>query len=143
MRKKKGKMKLKIDFISSIALDKKTDQKRINFILNKVKDGSILVINGVLTPDEEMGLIRETMRRVDDGFPGIEVCSLKKKLNGWGQFFDSLSNGRQRVSRSIWSGLTGKQPKINLKTGITLVGPAKIIKNIKKNPDSFSVMTEM
>ena len=140
--KKKPKMKLKMDFISSVTLDSKTGKKRINFILNKVKDGSILVVNGVLTPDEEMGLIKETMRRVDDGFPGIEVCSLKRQLKGWQQFFETLGNGREKVSRSIWSGITGKQPKTKLKTGITLIGPAKIIKNIKKNPDSFSVLAE-
>lgn len=141
MRKKskKFKMKLKIDFVSSVTLDSKTDQKRINFILNKVKDGSILVVNGVLTPDEEMGLIKETMRRVDDGFPGIEVCSLKKQLKGWGQFVETLSNGRKR----FWSGITGEPSKTKLKTGITLIGPAKIIKNIKKNPNSFSVLAEM
>jgi len=141
--KKKSKMKLKIDFVSSVTLDSKEGKKRINFILNKVRDGSILVVNGVLTPDEEMDLIRETMRRVDDGFPGIEVCSLKKQMKGWEQFFEAFGNGREKVSRSIWSGITGKEQKTKLKTGITLIGPARIIKNIKKNPDSFSVLAEM
>jgi len=80
---------------------------------------------------------------VDDGFPGIEVCSLEKQPKGWKQFFEPLSNGRKKISRSIWYGITGKKPKTKLKTGITLIGPAKIIKNIKKNPDSFSVLAEM
>jgi len=141
--KKKFKAKLKMDFVSSVALDGKTGEKKINFILGKVKDGSILVVDGVLTPNEEMDLIKETMRRVDDGFPGIEVCSLKKQLKGWKQFFDTLSNGTEKLSNSIWVGLTGKPKKMKLKTGITLIGPAKIIKNIKKNPDSFSVSAEM
>ena len=141
--RKKHRTKLKMDFISSEALNGKTGQKKINFILNKVKDGSILVVNGVLTPNEEMDLIKETMRRVDDGFPGIEVCSLKKELKGWKQFFEAFSNGREKLSTSVWSGLTGKPAKKKLKTGITLIGPAKIIKNIKKNPDSFSVIAEM
>jgi len=140
---KKSKMKLKLDFVSSVTLDGKPGKKRINFILNKVKDGSILVVNGVMTPDEEMDLIKETMRRVDDGFPGIEVCSMKKNVKGWKQFFETFSNGREKLSRSFWSGITGKTPKTKLKTGITLIGPAKIIKNIKKNPDSFSVLAEM
>ena len=143
MRKKSKKYKLKMDFISSVALDNKTGKKKIDFILNKVKDGSILVVNGVMTPDEEMSLIKETMRRVDDGFPGIEVCSLKKQLKGWKQFFETFSNGREKLSRSLWAGITGNPPKTKLKTGLTLIGPAKIIKNIKKNPDSFSVLAEM
>jgi hypothetical protein len=141
--KKNSKPKLKMDFISSATLDGKTGEKKINFILSKVKDGSILVFNGVLTPNEEMGLIKETMRRVDDGFPGIEVCSLKKQLKGWKQFFETLSNNTEKISNSILTGLTGKPKKAKLKTGMTLIGPAKIIKNIKKNPDSFSVSAEM
>jgi hypothetical protein len=141
--KKNSRTKIKMDFISSTTLDGKPQEKKINFILNKVKDGSILVVNGVLTPNEEMDLIKETMRRVDDGFPGIEVCSLKKQLKGWKQFFDTLSNGTEKISNSILNGLTGKPKKSKLKTGITLIGPAKIIKTIKKNPDSFSVSAEM
>lgn len=140
--KKKSK-KLKMDFISSTNLDSMAGDKKINFILNKVKDGSILVVNGVLTPDEEMDLIKETMRRVDDGFPGIEVCSLKKQMKGWKQFFEALSDGREKLSETLWSGITGQPVKTRLKTGMTLIGPARLIKDIKKNPNSFSITAEM
>lgn len=132
-------MKLKMDFVSSATLDKKTKKERINFILRKVKDGSILVIDGVMRPEEELDLIRETMRRVDDGFPGIEVCSLKKPTRGFQSLVEKFSEQRLRLIKT----LTGKLPeKTGLKTGITLVGPARYIKKIKKNPDSFSVLTE-
>lgn len=139
----KKRTKLKMDFVSSTILNGKAGKKKINFILNKVKDGSILVVDGVLKPEEEMDLIKETMRRVDDGFPGIEVCSLKKQTKGWKQFFETLSSGREKLASYIWSGITGKPSKTNLKTGLTLIGPAKVIKNIKKNPDSFSVLAEV
>ena len=125
---------LKMDFVSSAVLDEKPQKKRIKFILNKVKDGSILVVNGVMTPDEEMDLIKETMRRVDNGFPGIEVCSLKKEVKGFQFMMERFSDQKDRLQR-----LFGMSPKSRLKTGITLVGPAKIIKKIKKNPTSFSV----
>jgi hypothetical protein len=135
--------KIKMDFISSSMLNGKTGKRKINFILSKVKNGSILVMNGVLKPEEEMNLIKETMRRVDDGFPGIEVCSIKKQAKGWNQFFDVLSERTEKVQDYIWRNITGKSVKTNLKTGLTLVGPAKIIKGIKKNPDSFSVLAEV
>ena len=131
--------KMKIDFVSSVKLNGKTQKKKINYILGKVKDGSILVMDGVMRPEEEMDLIKETMRRVDDGFPGIEVCSLKKQVKGFKQIFETLTDRREK----IWNWLTGKQDQTNLKTGITLVGPAKLIKKIKKNPDSFSVLAEV
>jgi hypothetical protein len=33
--------------------------------------------------------------------------------------------------------------KTPIKTGITLVGPARYIKKIKRNPNSFSVLAEV
>jgi hypothetical protein len=141
---KKFKMKkLKMDFVSSSLLNGKSGKNKINFILNRVKDGSILVVNGVLKPEEEMDLIKETMRRVDDGFPGIEVCSIKRQTKGWGQFFEVLSERGEKLQDVFLQGLTGKSIKTNLKTGLTVIGPAKIIKEIKKNPDSFSVLAEV
>jgi hypothetical protein len=134
---------IKMDFVSSTVLDDKPRGKRINFILNKVKDGTILVTDGVLHADEEMELIRETMRRVDDGFPGIEVASLKKQTKGAQKMLESLSDQRDKF-QSLIAGLTGKAPeKTSMKIGLTLIGPAKLIKKVKKNPDSFSVLTEM
>lgn len=135
--------KLKLDFVSSVVLSEKDPTQRINFILNKVKDGSILVIDGVLKPDEEMNLIRETMRRVDDGFPGIEVCSLKKPVGFFDSFIEKFRDQKENIQR-IFGTLTGN-PSIttNMRTGMTLIGPAKVIKRIKKNPDSFSVIAEV
>lgn len=140
-KKQKRFKNIKMDFVSSTNLDGKPEKNKINFILHKVKDGSILVIDGVLTPQEEIDLIKETMRRVDDGFPGIEVCSLKKELKGFYGFFDKLSSGKDKLQNMFATSFTGKSIETSsLKTGITLVGPAKIIKRIKKNPDSFSVL---
>ena len=136
-------MKLKLDFISSSKLNNKAPKSRIEYILGRVKDGRILIMDGVLKPEEEMDLIRETMRRVDDGFPGIEVCSLKKSSKAFDYVYDKFMDQRdffQKVFRNI----TGKKAMVtNMRTGITLIGPAKIIKTIKKNPDSFSVMAEV
>jgi len=136
-------MKFKMDFVSSVTLDEKTRDKRISFILSKVKDGTILVTDGVLKADEEMDLIKETMRRVDDGFPGIEVCSLKKQTKGMQSVLEKVTDQKERFQNLIF-GLTGREEsKTSLRTGLTLIGPAKYIKKIKKNPNSFSVMTEV
>ncbi|GEM_PF-381516 len=133
----KKKLKLKFDFVSSEVLEKKDLKSRINFILSKVKDGSILVTDGTMSPEEEMDLIRETMRRVDDGFPGIEVCSLRKEPKGLRGFLEKISDQSLKIQKIF----TGKEPeKRKLKDGITLIGPAKLIKKIKRSPDSFSVL---
>lgn len=136
-------MKLKFDFISSAILESKPRDKRINFILSKVKDGTILVTDGVMSPEEEMELIRETMRRVDDGFPGIEVASLKKPVSGLARLIEKFSEQKDRV-KLFFASLRGeKKVFTSLKTGLTLIGPAKYIKKIKKNPNSFSILTEV
>jgi hypothetical protein len=133
-------MKLKLDFISSILLNEKTPPKRINFILNKVKDGRIIVIDGVLKPEEEMNLIRETMRRVDDGFPGIEVCSLRKPQKFYDAILERIMDQKEKVQK-LFGTITGNESvTTNVRSGMTLIGPAKYIKRIKKNPDSFSVL---
>jgi hypothetical protein len=131
---------LKFDFVSSAILEEKPKDKRIDFILNKVKDGTILVTDGVLKPEEEMDLIRETMRRVDAGFPGIEVASLKKPTKGFQAFLEKLTEHKERFQNLI-AGLTGSvQEKTSLKVGLTFIGPARYIKKIKKNPNSFSIL---
>ena len=138
----KGK-KFKMDFVSSETLNDKSQEKRIDFILSKVSDGSILVTDGVLKPDEEMELIKETMRRVDEGFPGIEVCSLKRETKGLEMMLERVTDGTEKF-QSFLGNITGKPVvKTTMRTGLTLIGPARLIKKIKKNPKSFSVLTEV
>jgi hypothetical protein len=134
---------LKFDFVSSTVLEDKSKDKRINFILNKVKDGTILVTDGVMKPNEEMELIKETMRRVDTGFPGIEVASLKKQTKGFQSVMERFSDQRERFQNMI-TGLTGTaHEKTGMRTGLTFIGPARHIKKIKKNPNSFSILAEV
>ena len=134
---------LKFDFISSAVLEEKPKGKRINFILSKVKDGTILVTDGVMKPAEEMELIKETMRRVDDGFPGIEVASLKKQTKGMQSVIERFSDQKDKFQNLV-AGLTGTaHEKTGLRTGLTFIGPAKHIKKIKKNPNSFSILAEV
>jgi hypothetical protein len=134
---------LKFDFVSSNVLEDKPKDKRISFILNKVKDGTILVTDAVMNPNDEMDLIKETMRRVDSGFPGIEVASLKKQTKGMISLVERMSDQKDRIQNLI-SGITGNVPeKSGMKTGLTFIGPSRYIKKIKKNPNSFSILAEV
>jgi len=130
---------LKMDFVSSNVLNRKSEDSRIRYILDVVKDGTILVTDGVLNPGEELDLVRETMRRVDDGFPGIEVCSLRRETDGYQRLFEQVSEQTNRVEKVLSKIIGREPPKADLKFGMTLIGPSKIIKQIKKNPNSFSV----
>jgi hypothetical protein len=139
----KLKKRLKFDFVSSSVIEEKEKEKRIDFILNKVKDGTILVTDCVFTPEDEMDLIRETMRRVDSGFPGIEVASLKKTPKGLQAILEAISNNTSKI-KNFFAAISGRKvEKTPTKIGITLVGPAKYIKKIKRNPNSFSILAEV
>ena len=100
---------LKFDFVSSNVLEDKPKDKRISFILNKVKDGTILVTDAVMNPNDEMDLIKETMRRVDDGFPGTEVCSLKKQTKGVQSVLERVIDQKERFQNLIFLNLLGRR----------------------------------
>jgi hypothetical protein len=137
------KTKMKMDFITADTLNKKQGSKRVDFVLSKVKDGTILVTDGVFKPEEEMDLIKETMRRVDDGFPGIEIASIKRPAKGMQSVFEKIIDTKDSMQNFV-NYLQGKETAgASMRTGITLIGPAKLIKKIKKNPNSFSVLTEV
>ncbi len=132
-----------MDFVSSDVLNNKSETNRINYILNVVRDGTILVTDGVLSSSEELNLVRETMQRVDDGFPGIEVCSLKRDVKGYQKLIEQALEQKYKVQKLFSMFDKKSKPKVNLKYGMTLIGPSKLIKRIKKNPNSFSVLAEL
>jgi hypothetical protein len=134
-----SKDKLKIDFVSSDVLGKKKIDARVKYILDVVKDGTILVTDGVMEPDQELDLIRETMRRVDDGFPGIEVCSLRKDLPGMQRMAEQFQDSANRFGNVLNKLIGREESQGGLRFGMTLIGPSRYIKRIRKDPNSFSV----
>ena len=139
-------MKLEMEFISSKAFAEKSMGERVKFILSNVKKNRLIVIDGILKPEEELKLVEETMKHVDDKFSGIEICSLRKELKGYKavfqKFIDSIP--KERILQLIKK-LTKKDLKItpDLKDGLTFIGPSSIIKKIKRREDSFKILAEI
>nr|WP_263641072.1 DUF2073 domain-containing protein [Methanobrevibacter arboriphilus] len=53
--------------------------KKIYMIIDKVKNGAVVVMEGGLTPSERAELIETTMREIDiENFVGIDVHTLEK-----------------------------------------------------------------
>jgi len=96
----------------------------IELIIEKSKKNQILVVEGKLGPVDETSLIETTMENIDKKFKGIEICSLNS--NGFEK--TSLSD---RIRDFILETIYGK------KRGLTIIGPASIIKQIKRDPDSI------
>ena len=112
-------MAIQIEFISSDALKPMDEQGKMEYILKSVKRDRIVVLDGMLSPVEEKNLIQETMKKIDGRFPGIEISTL-------GRNEDDL---RTKLIRLL-GGTLG---------GITVIGPSKLVKEIKKDPNRLNL----
>ena len=111
---------LKMDFISSDALRNQSSIEKISMIVEKVKKGELLVIEGGLEPEEEAELIETTMREIDvENFVGIDIYTLEK-------------------DESSFFGLSKKKT-----VGITIIGPANVMKAVKRKSNFLSMVASL
>ena len=106
-------MEIKMNLISEDKINSMTSTEKLRFVLDGVKSGNIVVLEGGLTSEEQMKLIELTMTEVDDDFPGIEM-----------------------------SGYPSKKGFLNIrkKTRLTVIGPAKMMHTTKKDKDLISAI---
>jgi hypothetical protein len=111
---------LKMDFLSSDALKNRTSMEKIAMIVDKVKNGDLLVMEGGLTPNEEAELIETTMREIDvENFVGIDIYTLEK-------------------DQSTFFGLSKRKT-----VGITIIGPANVMKTVKRKSNFLSMIAQL
>lgn len=115
-------MAVQIEFLSSKTLKQMSSERKISMVLDSVKSNMILVLEEPLSLDEERLLIRETMKIISKRFPGIEISS--------------LSPAEEDLRSSIIKLLGGKT------SGLTVVGPAHLVKEMKKDPNKLRVLTK-
>ncbi len=117
---KKG---IQLDFISSDVISSKSSLEKIDFIIEKIKNNVIVVLEEGLAPKEEAELIETTMREIDvKDFHGIE--------------FYRIDHREMRLRDRLASYISGR------KTGMTIVGPTRMVEAIKKESDGISVIAK-
>jgi len=102
-------------------------EDKLKRILKAVKDDKILLIEGRLDPLEESELIKRTMAEITKSFRGIEIASVDydfKGLDNWEKFKKSVAN-----------------MLLKKRSGLTIVGPASIVREIKKDPNRIELLT--
>jgi hypothetical protein len=110
-RKDKG---IAFNLISRQKITEFTSDEKLNFILKEVKNGKILVLEQGLTPMEQATLIERTMKEIEhDTFIGVE-------MEGYGEDNPTFIQKILGV---------GRRPRM------TLIGPANLLKMIKKDND--------
>lgn len=111
---------LKMDFLSSSALESSTSMEKVSMIVDRVKKGDLVVIEGGLTPEEEAELIETTMREIDvENFMGIDIYTVEK-------------------DKTSFFGLSRKKT-----VGMTIIGPANVMKEVKKKSNFISMIANM
>jgi len=111
--REKRNMNIKMDLISEDKVNSMGSMEKIRFVLDGVKSGNIVVLEGGLTSEEQMKLIELAMLEVDEDFTGIEMSGYPSKKG----FFN-----------------------LRKKTRLTVVGPAKTMHTIKKGKDWISAV---
>jgi hypothetical protein len=106
---------VRIDLISEERLAQMPSMEKIRLILDNVREGTIVILESGLSPDEQSTLIEMTMQEIfPDQFSGIEIETYPSKQRGSG-VLSRLMRGENETRR------------------LTVIGPANQLKMIRKD----------
>ena len=89
---------------------------------------SIVLLEGRLRKEEEADLIEITMENIDEKFKGIELAVINPE-----------KSDKENVFRKMKSGMMNMV--LGDRQGLTVIGPATVVSEIKKNPDKIELYT--
>ncbi|MEK6839533.1 MAG: DUF2073 domain-containing protein [Nanoarchaeota archaeon] len=118
---------LTLQFVPYAEIEHLESDMRIGKLLNIVKDNKIVLMQGRLQPEEETLLIQHTMLNIDRKFSGIEICTIFPEERDL-QFFNKMKKGMVKML-------------IGNRDGITIIGPASVVKEIKRDPKKMQLFT--
>ena len=127
-RKIKGIKGLTLHFMPYSEIAKLDTVDRIKKLLKIILDNKVVILQGRLKPEEETRLIEDTMIMIGSikGFKGVELAVISPDSENKG-FFEKMRFG-------IAKALVGQQDSL------TIIGPASVVKEMKKDPKKLEVM---
>ena len=101
---------------------------RIKKILDIVSANNILILQGKLRPEEERKLISDTMTMIRhvSGFSGIELATISHQTD-----VSFWVKARDNIAKFISGSDFG---------AVTIIGPATIVKEIKRDPSKIELL---
>lgn len=114
-------------FIPYQEIEYLSSAKRVNKLLNVVKNNKIVIMEGRLKKQEEADLIEITMEEISPRFRGIEISVVNPDKGKFG--------GMKKVKAGFVGMLLGDRQ------GMTIIGPASIVKKIEQNPNKIELFT--
>ena len=125
-----GKGGLTIHFMPFSEISKEDTIGRIKKIMGIILDQKIIILQGRLKPEEEVRLIENSMTLIGNikGFQGIEIAAISGDSEYEGVF--------HKVRHNLARILIGEQD------AITIIGPASVVKDIKRDPKKIELMLQ-
>jgi len=118
---------LTLQFVPYSDVEDLNSDERIDKLLGIVKGESIVLMQGRLKPDEEAMLIQKTMEMISKKFKGVEICTIYPEDKNL-QIFKKFSRGMLKFF-------------MGHREGITVIGPATVVKEIKRDPNKIQLLT--
>ena len=128
MAKKNKKLKgLTLQFMPYSEIEILSSGERIRKLLNLILSNRIVILQGKLWPGEETRLIEDTMAMVGHvkNFKGIELAVLNPNSNNLG-FWGKMRHGMARA--------------LGAQEAITIIGPASIVREMKRDPKKIEIL---
>lgn len=119
---------LTLQFVPYNEIEELGSARRVKKLLDMVKDNKIVLLEGRLKKEEETDLIAITMEEIDQKFKGIELAVINPQKKDQ-RFFKAIKT-------NFIDFLLGDRQ------GFTIIGPATVIKEIKKDPDKIQLFTK-
>lgn len=117
-----------LQFIPYSEIEELSSVGRIRKLLNIAKQNKIVLLQGRLKKDEETELIKSTMEEINKEFKGIELAVINPQ--------ESELSGFAKIRNDFVGLLLGDR------SGLTIVGPASVVKAIKKDPNKIELLTK-
>jgi len=117
-----------IEFMSGEKLSGKDFEQKLDLVLEKVTENSVIVLDETWTPDEKRELIQQSMEQVDEDFPGVEFMGL-----------DSGESRFDKVRNMFYEKILNE----TYRNGITIVGNSRVMEKIKEERDTVSFLAKL
>jgi hypothetical protein len=117
-----------IQFVPFYEIQEMTSAKRVKKLLSIVKENKIVLLEGRLTKQEEADLIKATMEEINEQFKGIELGVIYPDKKDADLLF--------KIKKNLVNFILGDRH------GLTIIGPATVVKEIKQDPDKIQLFTK-
>ena len=121
-------MDLTLQFLPYNDIDGVSSTERIKKLIDLVKEDKVILLEGRLRKEEEAEFIKTTMEQINEEFKGVEI----------GVFYSE----QQYSDFFKWLRVSFVNMLMGDRIGLTVIGPASIIKEIRRDPSKFQFLAQ-